>query len=132
MTKVLIDSSAWIHFFRQTPESYFQEVKKLLLEDKTVTCGLILTEVLLGARNEKEKKLLKDHFELLESFDLSKEDHYKMADLGITLRKKGLTVKTVDLAIGYLALRENLPLLHDDNDFENMRKQTSLKTIYLR
>ena len=46
-----------------------------------------------------------------------------------TLRKKGVTVrKTIDVVIGTFCIIEDLPLLHDDRDFDPMTTHFSLKT----
>ncbi|RLB78185.1 MAG: VapC toxin family PIN domain ribonuclease, partial [Deltaproteobacteria bacterium] len=47
-----------------------------------------------------------------------------------TLRKKGITVrKTIDIIIGTFCIVENIPLLHDDRDFDPLTEHLSLKTI---
>ncbi len=47
-----------------------------------------------------------------------------------TLRKKGVTVrKTIDVVIGTFCIIEDLPLLHDDRDFDPMTTYFSLKTL---
>ena len=47
-----------------------------------------------------------------------------------TLRKKGVTVrKTIDVVIGTFCIIEDLPLLHDDRDFDPMTTHFSLKTL---
>ena len=46
------------------------------------------------------------------------------------LRKKGITVrKTIDVIIGTFCINNNIPLLHDDKDFEPMVKYLGLKSI---
>lgn len=43
-------------------------------------------------------------------------------DLGFALRRKGLTVKTLDLVIAVFALDAGVPLLTEDSDFTLMRR----------
>jgi predicted nucleic acid-binding protein len=46
------------------------------------------------------------------------------------LRKQGVTVrKTIDVMIGTFCIHFNLPLLHDDRDFDPISKFLMLKTI---
>ncbi len=130
MTKVLIDSSAWIHFLRKTP-GWYEMVATVLKEDRALTCGLIMIEVFRGARSQKEKKLLEEYFDLLEYGDLSKQDYREAADLAMQLAKKGFMIKTVDLLIGHLALKNKWTLLHDDSDFEMVARHTNLQTVTL-
>ena len=129
MTKVLIDSSSWIHFFKQKKLAQYEAVAKLLSGDLALICGPVLTEVLRGARNEKEMKVLKGYFELLEYFPLEKTDHLQAAELGFDLARKGVVVKTMDLLIAHLAIREKTLLLHDDEDFEMIARHSFLKTV---
>jgi predicted nucleic acid-binding protein len=47
-----------------------------------------------------------------------------------TIRKEGATVrKTIDVIIGTYCIVEDLPLLHDDRDFEPMVSHLSLKVL---
>jgi hypothetical protein len=129
VTRILIDSSAWIHFFNQSSRWHYESVAKTIREDQGVTCGLIITEVLRGARNNKEQTILSDHFELLEYLPLTKEDHLTAAAKGFQLARKGVTVKTIDLLIAHLAIENKLTLLHDDSDFEMIAKYFDLRTL---
>jgi predicted nucleic acid-binding protein len=46
------------------------------------------------------------------------------------LREKGVTVrKTTDVIIGTYCIMEDLPLLHDDRDFDPMVAHLSLKVL---
>lgn len=128
MIKILLDSSAWIHFFKKQP-AYLEYISDLLEKDWVVTCGPVITEVLRGVRIPKEREFLKDHFMILDCLDLQKEDFYQSAELGSKLAGKGFTVKTIDLLIAHLAIKNHLPLLHDDGDFEFIARHTPLKAI---
>ena len=96
-----------------------------------MTCGIVLTEVLRGGRNEKERKVLLEHFGLLEYAPLSREDYEGAAETGFRMARKGLSVKTTDLLIAYLSLNYRLLLLHDDKDFEMMKNHIPLKIYSL-
>jgi predicted nucleic acid-binding protein len=129
MSKVIVDSSAWIHFFNRTSEGHCRFVETALREDRVVTCGLIMTEVLRGARNPGERGVLQGYFALLEYFNYEKADYLEAAGLGSDFRRKGLTVKTIDLLIAHTAMKRNLVVVHDDSDFEHMAEHLSLKTV---
>ncbi len=94
-----------------------------------MTCGIVLTEVLRGGRNDKERRLLVEHFRLLEYAPLAREDYEEAAALGFRLARKGLSVKTTDLLIAHLALRHRWTILHDDKDFESIKIHSPLKTF---
>lgn len=128
MTKVLIDSSAWIHFFRKK-EGWYESVSEFIEKDAAVTCGLIITEIMRGARNPKEKAQLKENLTLLDYYNLYPDYYYEAAELGSTLASKGFILKTIDLLIAQIALKNKILLLHDDSDFEFIAKHSSLKTL---
>lgn len=129
MTKILIDSSSWIHFFNETCVAQHGFVASVLKEDRGVTCGPVLTEVMRGARNDKERASLKDYFSVLDYRDLLQEDFLDAADLGFSLRRKGLTVKTMDLLIARVAMKHRLILVHDDGDFEFIARHAPLEAL---
>ncbi len=102
MDKVLIDTSVWIEFFRKK-EPYYSVVNKLIDEDRVCCSGLILVELIRGAKSEKENSLLKD---FLYVFDFLKEDIVvweKAGELSYRLRKKGISAGLSDCIIAVLA-----------------------------
>jgi len=93
---------------------------------------LILTEILQGFRSDNDyhtaKSFLSDlPFHQMGGYRVSVQSaqNYRI------LRKKGVTVrKTTDIIIGTYCILEDLPLLHDDRDFEPMVSHLSLKSLY--
>jgi len=127
----LIDSSVWIHFFRGSSTIHREIVQRLVIDDLAVTCGPVLTEIVRGARNKKEEKSLRDKLSPLIFYSLQKEDFEESASLGVSLGQRGYTVNTLDLLIARVCLREKIPVLHDDSDFEFIARHSSLKTLRL-
>jgi predicted nucleic acid-binding protein len=92
---------------------------------------LILTEVLQGFQRDKDYKtardlLLRIPFMPMGGQDIALESaaNYRL------LRRKGITVrKTIDVMIGTFCIHYQLPLLHDDRDFDPMVKYLGLKVI---
>lgn len=116
---ILIDTSAWIDFFRGA-DPLAGEVDRALEEGEAAVCGPILTELRRGLRSSAERvkvlSLLEGCHELLAPEDLWNE----AGDLGFALRGKGRTVKTLDLIACY-ALAHRVPLLTRDSDFKFIR-----------
>jgi predicted nucleic acid-binding protein len=85
----------------------------------------VYQELLQGARNDKEYKLLKEYLNTLPFYELryGKQSFENAAILYTNCRKKGITIRsTLDLLIAEIAIENDLYLLHDDNDFENLSK----------
>ncbi len=56
----------------------------------------------------------------------------KAAQLYRALRRKGITIrKANDCLIAAVCIENNIPLLHNDKDFDNIAKHTKLKIYKL-
>ncbi|MBN7803584.1 PIN domain-containing protein [Algoriphagus aestuariicola] len=127
--RVLIDTSAWIHFFRDSNPAIREKVRKLLLEDKAVICPIILQEILQGMGTDDEVQRISHFFNFLPQL---KVDPYVVAfgaaEVYRNCRKMGITVrKSQDCQIAFFANLEGTPLLHDDRDFLNIGKVIDLQ-----
>ena len=92
---------------------------------------LFRSEVLQGFRSDRDHAEIKD---ILLSYYFVKEDPVPDAvgasDLYRSLRKKGATIrKSLDCMIAYSAIRNGLPLLCKDRDFDVMAEYSKLKVI---
>jgi predicted nucleic acid-binding protein len=92
---------------------------------------MILMEILQGFRSDNDRAGVKD---ILLSHQFVMEDAVPDAigasDLYRSLKKKGGTIrKSLDCLIAYAAIKNSLPLLHRDRDFEIIAKHTKLKYI---
>ncbi len=118
---ILVDTSAWIDFFRGR-EPLARAVDHALESDDAALCGPILTEIRRGLRTAAERRrvlpLLAGCHVLAQPPDLWEE----AGDLGFALARRGVTVKTLDLLIAAYALSHSVPLLTSDADFSRMRR----------
>ena len=128
---VLVDSSVWIDYFNGTITWQTEILDKMLLQIPLFTGDLILTEVLQGFKTDNDYIKAKETLSILPCKQMGGyELAIKSADNYRKLRKKGVTVgKTIDVIIGTFCIQENIPLLHDDRDFEPMVKHLSLQSI---
>ena len=128
---VLVDSSVWINYFNGNKTWQTEILDQMLLQIPLFTGDLILTEVLQGFRKDNEYNKAK---EIMSTLDCKQMGGYEIAIESAEnyrkLRKKGVTVrKTIDVIIGTFCINNNIPLLHDDKDFEPMVKYSGLKSI---
>ena len=128
---VLIDSSVWINYFNGIITWQTEILDQMLQQIPVYTGDLILTEVLQGFRRDTDYQKAKEIMSILPCKNLGGYDiAIQSAKNYRKLRKKGITVrKTVDLIIGSFCINENIPLLHDDKDFDPMAQYLGLKTI---
>jgi predicted nucleic acid-binding protein len=125
---ILIDTSAWIEFLRDTGSPACGRVDELL-SGAIATCDAIRMEVLAGARDEEHLHVLRRMLARARLLPLVSADYETAAGLYRTCRRKGETVrKLIDCLIAAVAIREGIPLLHADADFEVLARHTPLRT----
>ncbi len=57
----LIDSTVWIEYFRQKGSKKVKErVREIFQKEEAVSCGIVVVEILRGAKSEKEFQSLYD------------------------------------------------------------------------
>lgn len=133
MADIIVDSSVWIDFFNSKASAQIEDLKSVLINAASKSpfniLPVIMQEVLQGIEDDKFYTIVKEN---LFGLDLVEFDHYEMviraADLYRFLRKKGVTIrKANDCLIASICIQNNFSLLHNDKDFDNIAKYTSLK-----
>ena len=61
---IILDTSIWIEFFKVNP-SCFETIQKLIEEQQVLAVDCIFGELLQGARNKREREIIKDYWENL-------------------------------------------------------------------
>lgn len=126
---ILVDTSAWVEFLRDTGSPVCERVDALLDDDLAV-CDPIRMEVLAGARDETH---LGDLRRLLARASLVPvgSAHYELAAaLYRTCRRNGDTVrKLIDCLIAAAAIDADLPVLHADKDLDRLARHTALRVV---
>ncbi|MEK6375131.1 MAG: PIN domain-containing protein [Acidobacteriota bacterium] len=120
---VLVDSSVWI-LLRSA--GFFD----LLGDDEPVVCPPVIQEVLQGARSEREYRGLREIFRTTVVLDspVSLEVYEHAAVIFRTARAAGYTIRSMnDCLIAATAIRNVVPVLHADRDFDNIARVTPLE-----
>jgi predicted nucleic acid-binding protein len=124
---ILIDTSAWIEFLRDTGSPVCTRVDELL-EAGSATCHPVRMELLAGARDEQHLHDLRRLLARASLVPTEPVDYEDAAALYRTCRRSGETVrKLIDCLIGAIALRAGVPVLHADTDFDTLARHTGLR-----
>ena len=126
MDKVLVDTSAWIEFFRKK-EPYYNIIMELTDNDKTCCIGIILAELLQGSKSEKELNTIKEFLHVFDFLTESIELWEKAGELSYNLQRKGKTAGLSDCYIAVVAKSNNVKLLTLDNHFYELKKENGLQ-----
>ena len=121
---VLIDTSAWIEFFRRKGSLEFKSRVADLIAARSAayTCP-VRFELFLGAR-PNEIQPLEQGFGFSTRIAATEQHWDKAAQSAAALRAKGLNFPALDLLIATVAHSENLPLLAKDAHFEMIRESS--------
>jgi tRNA(fMet)-specific endonuclease VapC len=103
LDKVMVDTSAWINFFRKK-EPVYSVVSKLLEEDRICCLGMILAELIQGTRSREEIKTLKNFLYVFSFLEESPLIWEKAGELSFSLKREG---KSIGLSDCYIAVAAN-------------------------
>jgi predicted nucleic acid-binding protein len=123
---ILIDTSGWVEFLRDTGSAVCDRVDALL-DDDIATCHPVRMEVLAGARDEQHLADLRGLLARASLIPTESADYEEAAALYRACSRRGDTVrKLVDCLIAATAIRASVPVLHSDDDFEVLARHTAL------
>ncbi len=124
---ILVDTSAWVEFLRDTGSRVCTRVDELL-EAELATCHPIRMEVLAGARDERHLHDLRRLLARASIVPTEPIDYEDAAALYRACRRGGETArKLIDCLIAALAIRADLSVLHADADFDVLARHTTLR-----
>ena len=124
---ILVDTSAWIEFLRDTGSTVCNRVE-VLIESEIAVCDAIRMEVLAGARNERHLTGLRGLLARATVLPTDPADYDEAAALYRACRREGETVrKLIDCLIGSIAIRAGVGVLHNDSDFDMLARHTELR-----
>jgi len=129
---ILVDSSVWIDFFRQSPTTSCVQLVELLQEGSATvgTADLVVYEVLRGFNTGRA---LRDAQDLLLDLPIVEiggiANALQAAEHDRALRAKGYTIRSpIDVLLASYCITHGHTLLHRDADFDVMGTLRGLKS----
>lgn len=126
---ILVDTSAWIEFQRATGSPLDRYLTAAIeREEALATTGLVVLELLAGARDERQAVDLRRLLDRCSFISLEEpSDHEAAALLYRACRREGRTIRRLaDCLIAAVAIRAGTPLLHMDADFDAIARHSAL------
>lgn len=126
---ILVDTSAWIEYLRGTGSVADERLSRALRDgEELATTGIVLLELLAGARDEQHAVQLRRLLAGCRFLRLEEpSDQEAAAGLYRLCRSQGTTIRrVVDCLIAAIALRAQTPLLHQDGDFAAIAQHAPL------
>ncbi len=126
---ILLDTSAWIEFLRDTGSPVCRRVDEVLA-DVVATCDPVRMEVLAGARSDSHLRDLRGLLARSTSLEVTPAHYELAATLYRSARQQGFTVRRLnDCLIAAVAITHDVPLLHVDRDFDPVAHVSDLRVV---
>jgi predicted nucleic acid-binding protein len=130
LDKILVDTSAWIDYFRKK-EPLYSIVSRLLEEDRICCLGIILAELIQGTRSKEEIKTLKTFLQVFSFLEESSRSWEKAGELSFSLKRKGKTIALSDCYIAVAAENEKVSILSLDEHFTTIKEHLDITMLQL-
>jgi predicted nucleic acid-binding protein len=117
---VIIDTSIWIQAYRVKDSPERREVMNLVSSGESAIVGIVLAEVLRGARNEREFEEMSEELLAAEFIDEDLESWQLTSRLLVELKLQGTTIPLADALIGAQALQGGHAVYTLDNHFQRI------------
>ena len=118
--KILIDTCAWIDFLRGKEGALGNAVERALSDDTALICGVVMAELLQGAKGNKERQQLDFLFANVPCLNLEPADWIAAGTFLQSLRARGITLPLTDAVIAAIAQRCGVPVLTIDAHFQHL------------
>jgi predicted nucleic acid-binding protein len=126
---ILVDSSAWIEYLRATGSRTHAQVRALDLGVGAAMTDVVVMELLAGALTDPEEDRVRQFirgFPFLPTAGLVDFQH--AAALFRACRRGGETIRRMTAClIAAIAIRNGVPVLHNDSDFDALARHTRLQ-----
>ncbi len=124
---ILVDTSAWVEFLRNTGSAVCTRVDDLL-GSRIATCDPVRMEVLAGARDDLHLTRLRRLLARATIVPMEVADYEDAAALYRACRREGSTVRALtDCLIAATAIRAGVAVLHADRDFDILARYSPLR-----
>ncbi len=128
--KLLVDTSAWILSFKDSGDQKLKDyLREAINSDRVVTTNIVILELLQGCKDKKEYEALKSRLDILPLYNITEKSWFIAYEIGFFLKRKGLTVPTIDIIIASIAKENALTILHHDNHLKIISREMGIKTV---
>lgn len=127
---IVVDTSVWVDVLNDVHSEKASRCTELLRDGAPLALtDIVFAEILQGFRHEREARRVEKHlraFPILRLEDL--DDFALAAELYRKARRAGITIrKTLDCLIAAPCVRDRVPILHADQDFDQLASCTDLE-----
>ena len=119
-TKVLVDTSILVEYFRGKNVEIIDLVKELIINHRIVLCGIVFSELLAGVRTRNDQELIEQAIDALDYAEVSRSSWIMAGEMASKLRQHGIKVPMTDLILAAIAIENSYELLTKDSHFDKI------------
>jgi len=120
VASVIIDTSVWVQAFRVPGSGAQEEVEKLVRDGDAIMVGVVYAELLRGARDKEEFRVLAERLGALPFLQGNRGTWQRVGELLFDLRRHGMAIPLADALIAALALEGEHALYSLDDHFQQV------------
>lgn len=129
---IVVDTSVWIDVLNDVDSAKASRCIELLQDGAPLALtDIVFAEILQGFPHEREARQVEKHLRAFPVMRLEDLDDFSLAAvLYRKARRAGITIrKTLDCLIAAPCVREGVPILHADQDFDRLASCTDLEVF---
>jgi len=127
--RVLVDTSVWVDYFRNTSPLVSEKMDNLLSEAVVCVPKIVLAELLQGAKSDREVAAIEDFLEAFTIIDQGPDTWMKAGKLSRRLRSRGRTIHLIDCYIAVIAEESRCALFTLDEHFQEISRLLPLRLL---
>ena len=128
-SRVLIDTSVWVAYFRNTSAQLSERVEALMAEAEICVPKIVLAELLQGSKSEREIRTIENFVDAFTIVDQGAGTWADAGKLAYQLKKKGKSVNLADCYIAVIACEQGCSLLTLGEHFKDIRKAIAITLL---
>jgi tRNA(fMet)-specific endonuclease VapC len=117
--KTIVDTSVWIEYFKNQ-DTLAAALDRELLAGNIYMVGPVISELLQGAKTEKDFQVLMNSIDGVPFIEAGVSDWKLAGELSYMLCKKGVTIPITDCLIGAIAINNDLAVTTLDQHFKHL------------
>jgi predicted nucleic acid-binding protein len=118
--KILVDTSAWIEFFRRKESPMSLRLREYLKLNQACYTGPIAVELYQAAKTNKEIEVIDQLLQTIDYVDISRSHYHHAGQISHKAARSGKIFSIVDLILAVVAGDEDLKLLSLDTHFKEI------------
>jgi predicted nucleic acid-binding protein len=128
--RVIIDTSVWIDYFRGGNHPLSQMVDEIINGGEVCAPGIVLAELIQGARSEREISIIEDMIETFTFLDMGPGNGgwVEAGKLSHAMKKAGAAVHLADCLIAVLARKNGCRIITRDRHFQALKSLVKVES----